>query len=91
MKLKKIEPKPKSTTVYKKVPYRNKDSVKVIKFQGVYKKYNVSIIFSDDHMGWLFYIEKGKFNYNSMRSGELFTSKEETILKAESYIDNLKK
>ena len=88
MNLKKVE---KKNTTYKKVNYRNKDSVKVTKFAGVYKNHNVSIIFSDDHMGWLFYIEKGKFSFNSMRSGVLFSSKEETIKNAEEYIDKLVK
>ena len=77
----------KKKTSYRKVNYRNKDSVKVTKYKGVYKDHNVSIIFSDDHNGWLFYIEKGKFNFNSMRKGLLFSSKEETIVEVEKFID----
>lgn len=83
--------KPQNKTTYRKVPYRNKDSVQIIKYKGEYKGYSVSIIYSDDHMGWLFYIEKGNFNYNSMRSGVLFSSKEETIENVEKYIDKRRK
>ena len=75
----------------RKVNYRNKDSVKIIKYKGTYNDYDVSIIHSDDHDGWLFYVEKDNFNFNSMRKGILFSSKDETVMKAKEYIDNLPK
>ena len=74
-------------TEYKKVKYRNRDSVKIECFRGVYKDHKVSIIFSDDHRGWLFYIEKKKFSYNSMRGGFLYESMKEAIEGAEKMID----
>ena len=73
---------------YKKVNYNNQDSVKVDCYRGEYKKFKVSIIYSSDHRGWLFYIEHNRFNYNSMRGGILFESMQEAIEGAEKMIDD---
>lgn len=73
---------------YKKVPYRTNDSVKVIKYSGEYKGYNVSIMWGSDHNGWLFYVDNGSHSFNSMRKGQLYKTKEEAIECAEKYIDS---
>lgn len=72
---------------YREVRYNNKDSVKVVCYRGTYMGYKVSILYGSDHHGWLFYIEKGSFYFNSMRKGVIFSTKDEAIMEAEKMID----